>query len=79
MFDVVALGELLIDFTPYGLSSVGNNLFECNPGGAPANVLAVLSKLGKKTSFIGKVGDDSFGRYLKQVLIGIGINTDNLI
>ena len=68
MFDIVALGELLIDFTPYGVSEKGNALFECNPGGAPANVLAGVSKLGEKTAFIGKVGKDSFGDFLKNVL-----------
>ena len=61
MFDVVALGELLIDFTQNGLSAQGNPLFEANPGGAPCNVLAMLAKLGKKTAFIGKVGRDLFG------------------
>ena len=59
-FDVVALGELLIDFTRNGLSGQGNPLFEANPGGAPANVLAMLQKLGKKTAFIGTVGKDGF-------------------
>lgn len=53
--DVVALGELLIDFTENGVSSQGNPLFEANPGGAPCNVLAMLSRLGHKTAFIGKV------------------------
>ena len=57
MYDVTALGELLIDFTPCGLSEAGRNLFEQNPGGAPANVLAALSKLGCRTAFIGKVGE----------------------
>lgn len=55
MFDVVALGELLIDFTPCGQSASGNTLFEQNPGGAPANVLVALARLGKKTCFIGKI------------------------
>ena len=55
-FDVVALGELLIDFTNNGISSQGNTLFEANPGGAPSNVLAMLNKCGKKTALIGKVG-----------------------
>ena len=59
-FDVTALGELLIDFTENGHSDQGNILFEANPGGAPCNVLAMLTKLGKKTSFIGKVGKDQF-------------------
>ena len=57
-FDVVALGELLVDFTQNGLSEQGNLLFEANPGGAPANVLAMLRKLGKRCAFIGKVGMD---------------------
>ena len=61
-YDVVALGELLIDFTENGISAQGNPLMEANPGGAPCNVLAMLTKLGKKCAFIGKVGDDLFGR-----------------
>lgn len=60
-YDVVALGEVLIDFTDNGLSPQGNTLFEANPGGAPCNVLAMLNKFGHKTGFIGKVGQDLFG------------------
>ena len=56
MFDVTALGEVLIDFTPYGNSEAGMALFEQNPGGAPANVLAAVSNLGLKPAFIGKGG-----------------------
>ena len=78
MFDVVALGELLIDFTPAGVSSAKNILFERNPGGAPANVLVALSKLGGSGAFIGKVGNDQFGYFLKDVLNTNGINTDGL-
>ena len=55
-YDVIALGELLIDFTMNGQSEQGNNMFEACPGGAPCNVLALLNKMGKKTAFIGKVG-----------------------
>ena len=51
-FDVIALGELLIDFTENGVSGQGNPIFEANPGGAPCNVLAMLNNLGKKTSFL---------------------------
>lgn len=54
--DVVALGELLIDFTEYGVSEQGNLILEANPGGAPCNVLSMLTKLGNKAAFIGKVG-----------------------
>ena len=78
-FDVTALGELLIDFTENGFSSQGNYLLEANPGGAPCNVLAMLAKLGKKTAFIGKVGDDFLGRHLKDVVEAVGIDTRNLL
>lgn len=78
-FDVIALGELLIDFTDNGTSAQGNTLFEANPGGAPCNVLAMLNQLGHKTSFIGKVGEDIFGFHLKMVLEEIGIDTENLV
>ena len=77
-FDVVALGELLIDFTQYGVSDQGNLVFEANPGGAPANVLSMLCKLGKKTMFIGKVGNDGFGHQLEAALNEVGIGTDGL-
>jgi fructokinase len=78
-YDVVALGELLIDFTENGLSSQGNYLMEANPGGAPCNVLAMLTRLGKKTAFIGKVGDDFLGRHLQKIVTEAGIDTQNLI
>lgn len=79
LYDVTAIGELLIDFTENGTSSQGNPLLEANPGGAPCNVLAMLNNLGKRTSFIGKVGDDQFGRTLKSTLVELGIGTDNLL
>lgn len=78
-FDVIALGELLIDMTDNGVSGQGNTLFEANPGGAPCNVLAMLNKLGRNVGFIGKVGDDIFGHKLKKVLDEVGIDTSNLI
>lgn len=78
-YDVVALGELLIDFTQNGLSSQGNTLFEANPGGAPCNVLAVLQKLGHQTAFIGKVGNDIFGKKLCDVLDELGIDRSSLV
>ena len=77
-FDVVALGELLIDFTENGVSSQGNPLFEANPGGAPCNVLAMLTKLGRQTAFIGKVGEDMFGTQLRAVAEEAGICMDAL-
>ena len=78
-YDVTALGELLIDFTENGTSEQGNPMLEANPGGAPCNVLAMLQKLDKKTSFIGKVGNDQFGRMLKETIESVGIDSGNLI
>lgn len=78
-YDVTALGELLIDFTENGFSSQGNVLLEANPGGAPCNVLAMLEKLGKKTAFIGKVGQDQFGDMLRKTIISVGINSEGLV
>ena len=78
-FDVIALGELLVDFTENGLSEQGNPLLEANPGGAPCNVLAMLQKLGKRSAFIGKVGRDMFGRQLREAARDAGICTDYLL
>ena len=72
------LGELLIDFTENGKSSQGNPLFEANPGGAPCNVLAMLAKLGHKTAFIGKVGNDFFGEQLRAAIKEAGIDDTGL-
>ena len=68
-YDVVALGELLIDFTENGISSQGNPVFEANPGGAPCNVLSMLARLGHKVSFIGQVGNDMFGNQLEEAIL----------
>lgn len=78
-YDVVALGELLIDFAMSGQSEQGNDMFEACPGGAPCNVLAMLNKLGRKTAFIGKVGNDQFGKLLKSTIEEIGIDTKGLL
>lgn len=79
MFDVLALGELLIDFTPALTSEHGVPLYACNPGGAPANVAVVVSRLGGRTAFIGKVGDDRFGDLLRKTLDTEGVCTDGLL
>lgn len=79
MYDVVALGELLIDFIQNGSGPNGNPMFEANPGGAPCNVLAMLAQLGYRTSFIGKVGDDSFGRMLGSAVRESGISDEGVI
>lgn len=78
-YDCVALGELLIDFINTGESEQGNPVFEANPGGAPCNVLAMMCKMGKKAAFIGKVGDDQFGRNLRATLEECGIDSTGLI
>lgn len=79
LFDVTALGEVLIDFASAGTSAQGNDLYEACPGGAPCNVLAMLNKMGKKTAFIGKVGKDQFGQQLKKTLGEIGIDHSHLL
>lgn len=79
MYDVVAIGELLIDFAPGGTSAEGNALFERNPGGAPGNVLAILAKLGRKTALISKVGEDQFGEFLISVIRNLGIETSGIL
>ena len=77
--DVTALGELLVDFTESGLSPRGNPLMEANPGGAPCNVLAMLAKLGRRTAFIGKVGNDSFGKSLRRAAAEANIGVQSLL
>lgn len=78
-YDVTALGELLIDFTNFGETKQGNPAFEANPGGAPCNVLAMLKKMSKSCAFIGKVGDDLFGKMLTDIVKEIGIETKGII
>jgi fructokinase len=78
VFDIVALGESLIDFTPSGVNELGVQLFARNPGGAPANVLAMAAKLGRSTAFIGKVGSDDFGRFLRDTMSDAGIDVRGL-
>lgn len=78
-YDVTALGELLIDFTPVGTSDQGNPLLEENPGGAPCNVLAMLAKCGKRAGFIGKIGNDIHGRLLQKAVRDAGISEEGLV
>lgn len=77
--DIAALGELLIDFTEAGVSRDGKKLFEQNPGGAPANLLTVASHMDLKTEFIGKIGADMHGDYLKETIEKENIGTKALI
>ena len=79
MYDVVALGELLVDFTPCGVSAQELPVYQANPGGAPCNVLSMLSRLGRRTAFIGKVGHDMFGKMLRRTLQEEGIDDSGLV
>lgn len=79
MFDIVALGEALIDFAPMGKNAMGCPCFSQNPGGAPANVLAMASKLGARTGFVGKVGNDAFGHFLLKTMDEAGIDTGGVV
>jgi fructokinase len=76
---ITALGEILIDYTPMPRSAAGMQVFEQNPGGAPANVLACAVKLGRETAFIGKVGCDMQGEFLRRTVVDAGINARGLI
>lgn len=79
MFDITTVGEILIDLTQTGISDKGIPIYTANPGGAPANVAVAASKLGAKTAFIGKVGNDSFGRFLCDTLQKYNVSTDGVI
>ena len=79
MYDVVALGELLIDFVHQGNNDVGYPLMQGNPGGAPGNFLSTLSKFGAKTGFLGKVGSDRFGRMIVKTFRYAGVETKGIL
>ena len=79
MYDVIALGELLIDFASKSVDAAGYPTMAANPGGAPGNFLAALNVYGAKTAFLGKVGDDTFGHLLLDTLNGAGIETKGIV
>lgn len=79
MYDVVALGELLIDFAPVSTDESGYPTIKAQPGGAPGNFLAALQKYGCSTALIGKVGADSFGKLLLGTMTEKGISTQGII
>ena len=79
MYDLCALGELLIDFTPSGTDSGGSLLFGRNPGGGVANMAAMFANLGGRAAFVGKVGDDAFGRFLEKTLRDAKVDTAGLV
>ena len=75
VFDIVALGECLIDFTPLAVAPGQLPHYSQNPGGAPANLVVAAQKVGARTAFLGKMGDDQFGHFLKKTLERHGVNT----
>ncbi|MDD3920883.1 MAG: carbohydrate kinase [Eubacteriales bacterium] len=77
-YDVISLGELLVDFTPAGASDRGNSLYECNPGGGVANFAVAAAKAGCSSAFIGKVGNDAFGHVLAEAIASYGVDTAGL-
>ncbi|MEG1426400.1 MAG: carbohydrate kinase [Oscillospiraceae bacterium] len=79
MCDLLCMGELLIDFTPCGKNEAGTGLFARNPGGAPANVAVQAARLGASSAFVGKVGEDLFGSFLRDTLAENGVNTRGLV
>ena len=79
MYDIISLGELLVDFTESGVSPAGMRLFEQNPGGAVTNLLCAASQCGAKTGFIGKVGKDMHGAFLKLAMLNAGVDMHALI
>ena len=79
MYDVIALGELLIDFASKSVDAAGYPTMAANPGGAPGNFLAALNAYGAKTGFLGKVGDDAFGHLLLGTLTQAGIETKGIV
>ena len=78
-YDVVALGELLIDFTAQGAGADGYPLMAAHPGGAPANFLAAIARLGGRTALLSKVGADAFGTMLTGTLGEVGVDTRGVV
>lgn len=79
MYDVISVGELLIDFTPVGISEKGNPIFERNPGGGPANMACAVANMGGRAAFVGKVGNDNFGSALKNIVEAKGVDVSGLV
>lgn len=77
-WDIAALGELLVDFTGGEAGPGGNPVFEANPGGAPCNVLAMAARLGRRAAFLGKVGGDFLGSFLREALLEAGVDCRGL-
>lgn len=79
MIDITAVGEILIDLTQSGVNELGIPVFAANPGGAPANLVVAAARLGASTAFIGKVGTDSFGTFLRNTLIENKVDVSGMV
>lgn len=79
MTDILAIGEILIDLTQSGTTQQGIPRFDANPGGAPANLAVAASRLGASTAFVGKVGRDGFGDFLRNCLAENGVDVTGLV
>lgn len=79
MTDITAVGEILIDLTQSGVNELGIPVFAANPGGAPANLAVAAARLGAKSAFIGKVGTDSFGTFLRNTLIENHVDVSGMV
>ena len=78
MIDITAIGEILIDMTQSGVTEQGIPRYDANPGGAPANLAVAASRLGVNTAFVGRVGDDSYGAFLRRTLAQNGVDITGL-
>jgi sugar/nucleoside kinase (ribokinase family) len=79
MYDIFALGDIIVDFTPCPASESGNPVYECNPGGTVANMAVSTARLGLKTLLSGCVGDEDLGRYVEKVIAGKGVDTSGVV
>lgn len=79
MIDITAVGEILIDLTQSGVNELGIPVFAANPGGAPANLAVAAARLGAKSAFIGKVGTDSYGTFLRNTLMDNQVDVSGMI
>jgi fructokinase len=79
MIDITAVGEILIDLTQSGVNELGIPMFAANPGGAPANLAVAAARLGASTAFIGKVGTDSYGTFLRNTLVENHVDVSGMV
>jgi sugar/nucleoside kinase (ribokinase family) len=79
MYDIFALGDILIDLTPCPDSESGNPVYECNPGGTIANLAVSAARMGLETFLAGCVGDEELGHHIERVISEKGVDTSGII